>query len=410
MTPGWVEVTAFRDDPRAWSVVAADETTVTHAGIEGDATDVAREDTRTVAYAQLDRDAARERRVADAIAVQAAAAIGADLFITRRPYLHAVEWSLAGDVLIADPDQALPLISLYLRRQRVYITWRSTDGSGTALLNEGLFFWVGTRELLPAGWRWFKACVQHGQHDDHMIFVGQSLLRRYQRALQARDQLLHALQKPQTNDTAEEMLAGLDFILLALMGALDVAARVAHRAGGLTGGERGAAWQRPNWRSKLADAVPALAAVVAPETPGADVLTVVGKLRNSIHGAALSSISVRANPTAHRDTLVNVPPSDKAGLLAAFERLGGTESWGVQELLPDRLLVDGGILADRLLSETAALLNAIMDLTPVERLEGAQLTPLDRDPPHDDTFNQMNRESVRLQIGLPGAAELIRST
>jgi hypothetical protein len=106
-------------------------------------------------YQELGKDEARARRRADAIAAQAASAIGADIYVTRRPYLHAITWDLASGVLVATPDDVLPLISLYLRTQGEFITYRSFDGNATSKTTKGLFYWVGVREFLPAGWHWF---------------------------------------------------------------------------------------------------------------------------------------------------------------------------------------------------------------------------------------------------------------
>lgn len=116
-------------------------------------------------------------------------------------------------------------------------------------MNRGLFYWVGTRELLPSAWRWFSACVQHSQAvgDDSLLLLGQSVLQRVQRALQVRDDVNVALNRPQNNDTADEALSSLDVFLLLLMGAVDATARVVHAVLGIAGGPHAAGWQRREW-------------------------------------------------------------------------------------------------------------------------------------------------------------------
>jgi len=45
-------------------------------------------------------------------------------------------------------------------------------------------------------------------------------------------------------------------------------------------------------------------------------------------------------------------------------------AFGVRELLPDRIHADPGVLLDAIFARTLDLLNELMRLTPVERLEG----------------------------------------
>jgi hypothetical protein len=400
--PGWIvlgdRVAELGHVPVVWA--DREGTTVTHGALFGNGPEVAESDTRSPAYRELEPSDAAARRRADAIAVQAAGEAHADLFITRRPYLHALTWGLAGGVVIAEPEQALPLVSLYLRRQGVFVTYRSLDGTATETVNEGLFYWVGTRELLPAGWRWFTACVQHGAADDSIIYLGQSLFQRVQRALQSRDAVHGALNQPQNNDTADEALGNLDLILLGLMAAVDVTARIAHLALGLERSERGAAWQRDRWLERVETTAPDLAAVVASGTPGRQTLTILNALRNSIHGAALSALAVGSATGPREDTLVGLPHGDADAVVAAMDTLGGREAFGVREVLPERIHADPGVLLDALFAMTLDLLNELMRLTPVERLDGVSLSREHELPPPENPFDEHSRNSIRLQLGL----------
>ena len=289
--PGWLVVAPAGPDGYHQQVAARFGDSVHHAAIFGNGPDAAEHDDDG-SYDELGRDEARARRRADAIAVQAASAIGADVYVTRRPYLHAVTWDLACGVLVATPDDVLPLISLYLRTQGEFITYRSFDGTASSKTTKGMFYWIGVREFLPAGWRWFAACVQHREHDEQIIYLAQSAFRRVQRALEARDDALRALNQPQHNDTATDALANLDLALLALMGAVDVTARVAHQTLRLTGTERVAGWQNKTWLRQVKKSDPDLANAFAPGSRHRRALSILGALRNSIHGAALSPLAV----------------------------------------------------------------------------------------------------------------------
>lgn len=400
--PGWIVVREGdpeRDHlPIVWATRG--DAGPSRGTLIGNRPEIAEVDFHSIAYADLDVSEAAAQRRFDAIAVEAALEVHADLFITRRPYLHSVTWALAGDTVVSAPEQALPLLGLYLRRQGAFITYRSVDGTATSSINRGLFYWVATRDLLPAGWRWFSACVQHGQCDDSIVYLGQSAFQRVQRALQARDSAYWALNQPQNNDTAEEALGSLDIALLNLMAAVDVTARVAHRALELDGSERDAAWQRPRWLKRIKAVAPDLAAVASADTPGGLTLSILGALRNSIHGAALSPLGVSSAPGRREGTLVGLPQSDAERLLGAMDALGGRDAFGVRQLLPDRLHTDPAELLDAVFTRTIVLLNDLMRLTPIERLQGVCLAPDEQAVPSDGPFEALDRESIRWQLGL----------
>ena len=209
-----------------WSV---DDESVTDSALIGDVPQAAAGDSRTRAYSGMDRAAAAERRRSDALAAKVAETVGADIFITERQYLYEATWTIADGVTYCHLDDALRVVGLYLRSQGSFIISRDPAGRGTHTMNRGLYYWVGTRELLPSAWRWFSACVQYsaGIGDNSLMLLGQSVLQP-QRALQVRDEVRVALNKPQNNDTADEALSSLDIVLLLLMGAVDATARVVH--------------------------------------------------------------------------------------------------------------------------------------------------------------------------------------
>lgn len=331
-------------------------------------------------------------------------AIGADIFITNRPYLHAMSWKLADGVTFLDIDEALPTLGLYLRAHQMYVTSRSPDRRGTSTMNRGLFFWVGTREQLPSAWRWFAACVQHstGGVGDNLLYLGQSVLQRVERALQVRDEVHVGLNKPQNNDTADEALSSMDVVLLLLMGAVDATARVAHQVLGLSSQPYLAAWQRNAWITEVTAATPSLGALFQPGTNELHAHTILRLLRNSIHGEALQALGVGSGRQRER-TLVSLPASEEPALRAAFNALGGLSNWGVEELIPGRLHFDPGVLLEQLFPRVLAMLNAIMDETPVESLAHVALRPEDSAPPtgpHSGAFMEVNRQSIRWQLGL----------
>lgn len=405
---GWAELQA-PDGTDVRGVVYAASSGVGYTAIWGDRPEVARRDVSSSAHADLASDDAAERRERDALALGVAEVVHADLFITERPYLFATKLPVQG-VTVCKPPEALALVGLYLRSQQEFVIWRGVAGSGSFNMNEGLYFWVGTRELLPAAWRWFTACVQQSDPADDrtLLELGESLLRRVQRALEARDRLHRAFNLPQNNDTASAVLSELDSILVSLMGAVDVSARVAHLVLGITGSVRDAGWQNgQRWLPRVVTAEPALAALFNADTVHSHVLTILRLMRNTVHGQMIRSIALH-RPGRMLETAIVLPADtgDEAAILSAMDALDGRGSWGTSAG-PYRWLVDPGVFAEQLLPRIVTTLNEVMEATPVERLSQVRLTQADCQPPAPDpavgrmdTFGERSRLSIRWQLGL----------
>ena len=378
-----------------------------HTGLVGEPVLAASTDSRTKAYETLDPDQASVRRTADAVAACAARQIRADLYITNREYLHGLTRSIGQGVTFCTPKEALALVGLYLRTQGEFLIWKDLGNSTAYRFDKGKYYWVGARELLPAGWRWFTACVAHAAAQDWTVdaddlaYLGGAVFQRVKRVLQARDDLLRAMNCKQDNNIAEDALTALDVCLVFLMGALDAAARVAHSVLGLPPRTvRRAAWQNRSWLKDVAANAPSLAAVVAPATAGADTLTILSLLRNTVHEAGLPALGVLGLPGHREGTLAGLPRDDGDQILEAVDRRGGLEAWGLRDVLPGRLHAEPGVLLDRLLPAVIDVLNDLMAETPVETLSGVSLKPADRVPPRGDGFGDKERRSIRWQLGL----------
>jgi hypothetical protein len=408
---GWVVLDPpIPDEPDRVATFRNTPTSYSYSSVIGNAWEVAAGDRATDAYLALDVALASERRRADVLAAQVAEqGVHADLYVTRREYLAKATWGVARETTICTPEEALTLTSLYLRQQGEYIAAQPEAGS-TLALNRGLFFWVATRELLPAAWRWFAACVQHSSDtgNDRMTYLGQSLLQRVSRALEARDIVHVVSNQAQDNDLKDQALANLDEVLVLLMGAVDVAARVAHAASGLPGNRvRQAGWQNQGWLEQVRVVVPELADLVSPGSEFTDVLTVLRLLRNSVHGVALQGMSV-VRDSQPMQNLVGLPRDDQNELLDAVDRLGGRERWSVTTHAgPVGSTFEPAALVDILFEHVFELLNALMRETPVEQMTGVDLTPEQVGPPSStqastgawDPFDEWTRLSVRWQLG-----------
>jgi hypothetical protein len=378
------------------------------ADLVGEPVLAASTDSRTEAYQVLDPDQAAARRTADAVAACAASQIKADLYITNREYLYRLTRPIGRGVTFCTTREALALVGLYLRTQGEFLIWKDHSSSTPYSFDKGLYYWVGARELLPAGWRWYAACVAHSEgrgqaaHAYDLTYLGGAVFQRVTRVLQARDDLLRAMNRKQDNNVAEDALTALDVCLVFLMGALDATARVAHRVLGLRPDSAyQAGWQRSRWLQDVAARKPSLAAVVAVGTAGADTLTILSLLRNTVHEAGLPALAI-GFPGRREGTLAGLPRAHSDRILEAADRRGGRDAWGLQEIVPGRLHADPGFLLDRLLPRVIELLNELMTATPVGQLSGVLLKPGDSVPPRGlgEAFGEPERRSILWQLGL----------
>lgn len=162
-----------------------------------------------------------------------------------------------------------------------------------------------------------------------------------------------------------------------------------------------AGWQSPDWIKELRKIESDLADLVANGSVGHNTLTILTRLRNSVHGETLAALAVRG-PGRHHDTLVGLPRDAIIEVLDAIKNLGGEKVWGVTERISGRLHADPGVLLEQLFPQVIDLLNSLMARTPIERLPNVNLTPENLLPPADpdSPFSERNRQSIRRQLGL----------
>lgn len=362
-----------------------------------------REDRGSPAYAELTGAQAEEKRVEDFLALGAADALEADLYVTAREYLHASTLELARNTTICRGADALAVIGLVTRqRGDFFLEYQRSPGSTyTARTDKGTFFRVGAAELLPEWWRWCAASSV--APSDASEFVNpNSVVERLSQALQCRDQLLIAMNSDRLMH-ADVHLA-LDSCLLFLMAALDCAARYAHHALGLTTTSRQAGWQNEKWLKKVSHQAPGLPEVVAPNTTGWATLELLKTLRNNVHSEGFGMASWRE--FGQDDQLaVALPRSNGDQLVRAIDLLGGAQHWEWRSLGRGAWHANPHSLVELLVPLVAELLNSLMAATPTDGLVGArglrsdECQPPTHTPPHGEPFDEKHRQSVRWQLG-----------
>lgn len=403
--PGWAALSP--DDGSGYrSARTATEYQITDHAVFGNAPDVAEHDTKTAAYGDRDpADAAAQRR-ADALAAMVANSIGADLFITNRPYLYAISWNLAKGVTIVGVDDAPPLaaIGLYLRAQDQYVTSRQPGANGSHTMNRGLFFWVGARDLLPSA----MAMVRSMCPAFNRWRRGQPPLSRTVGLATGRAGIADTRRGTRWSQQAAKQRHRRQSVVVVGChpaptdggGRCDGTGRACgapphkrcpHRRMAAAGVDR----RRDDRRSDAWCALPTGHGRTArSHHPSAPT-----KLD---HGEAMQALGVGQGRRRDR-TLVSLPATADPDLRAAFTALGGLADWGVEELIPGQLHFDPGVLLEQLLPRVLGLLNCVVDETPVETLAHVSLPPSDSLPPtgvHSGPFVELNRQSVRWQLGL----------
>ena len=299
-----------------------------------------------------------------------------------------------------DTQQALPLISLYLRAQDQFIGWRDSTGHGTTTLTRGTFYSRAAVELVPHGWTVLKAVAEHAQSggDRRPLDLVQAVFGRLQQTLVARDSMYWALNRAQDNDTADEALSAFDLAMLTLMGAVDASARIAHWLLRLDGSDQSAAWLNRAWRTRARGASTALDAVFSGSSH-LHALTILTELRNTIHASPLNPLAV-ANSRRQVTTVIELPPDAVTKLLSALTNLGGAARWGVDTHIRGRHHADPAQLLDALISTITTMLEAVMGTMPVAELAG--VNPANQPLPHARLSMLMDvpSESLLWQLGL----------
>jgi hypothetical protein len=231
-------------------------------------------------------------QLADALAMLAANTVQADLYVTDRALPIALgrdDWS---PVTLMSADDALPVVGLFLRRQRKFILARKpalgdpNQPTSEFARDQIFFYWEAAGLVLPDSWRWRAATESYARTtgNESLRLLNTALHHRLSQVLRSRDNLLAQTSVTQNMDTADDILNDLDTMLVWLMAAFDVVARVCHTVFGITGSHRTAGWQKENWIPEVAVHNATLAGFFADGGPGDSVMTLFSKLRNNIHG------------------------------------------------------------------------------------------------------------------------------
>lgn len=391
---GWACLLPQDGDDGRGLVCAHDSGGWTYTSVSSAVAAYARGDTGSGVYGDRPPEAAVGQRELDALAAGVAAAIEADLFITGRPYLFGTRKIHIPSVTLCRIPEALAMVGLYLRSQGEFVLWRAADGSGGPTAIEWLYYQIGAIALLPELWRWSgiqAAAAQQEAPDALGGLTGALLL--LVRALRTRDSFHRAFNLPQQRDAVRTVLVELDTILVMLMGAVDASARFIHVLLAVQGEQRDAGWQKSGWRSKLVGQSQPLADLFGNGAPLADVLTVLSRLRKTVHGQAIQATMRQSGRI--RDAPITLPAEHESRILASMDNLGGRAAWGARPGVSGAVAVDPGQFVGQLFPAVLGLLNTVMAATPSAYVLGQRPGP-DAGP---RWYSERSRLSVRWQLG-----------
>lgn len=333
------------------------------------------------------------------LATYAKAALSGDLrahvTVTRDPDLLNLTGFYARNINPMTAADALAVVGLYLRKDDPYLgAWAPKGG---LKLGHHLAAWVAVRSQLPSGWRWGSALVDHSTatNDDYATLLFGSFFERLVRMLNHRDNIHRAVLQRANNQTGLNATEALDTFMFNVVGAFDAAAIAAHMgAGRQFADRRRAGWQSKDWRKDLG--VQHLYEMFHKNKPADDLFTVCRLLRNTVHGAGLSSTVVSRMTT--NKTLVRLPHAEAAEIVDRLNHLAPADTWGIDEWNRGHLYIDPSRLVEGLIPHIFSTLEELLAQTPLDGLTG---TGVVRDSvPIDGFFDLSTRTRTCLLTGL----------
>jgi hypothetical protein len=329
------------------------------------------------------------------IMAQAHYSCGGDILVTSSPLLlkHRSKTSLR-EANPRTPLEAAQIVGLFLRSRDIY-----TYEAGPRYqrrFDRGMFYWVLARHRLPSMWRYFSACLAAEKvRGDDLGELGQSILVRSVRALEARDAIGVQFYMPQDNNTRDQMMYHFDYLTLVLAGALDAQAIVANLAYQAVKDDRDASFRREGFRTKLAEREARELCELFADDGFKSLLTLLYGPRNTIHRAALRTIAYqeRSEP---QHTFAEVPQSIGEKLCEAVEQLGGAEEWGLTSSRLQEARLEPYSYATALVRESLKTIDAVASATDVTRLFPVDepIPSLTEGPSEDSVFERGERVAL----------------
>jgi len=322
----------------------------------------------------------------DLLLAQAHCTLHHDILITLSPrLLNNRSKSSICEANPRSPTEAVQIVGLFLRFRENY-----AGQMQNAAFNRWLFYWVLARYRLPKMWRYFSACVEaESIWRDHTLSLGQSILVRCHRAIEARDAIGMQFYIAQSDSVREAILYHFDYLTILLAGAFDAQAMVARRSYAIKRPDkRYTSFGNPVFMKALRDKGATQLYLLTQEQRFKDIRTLLHELRNTIHAASFPP-SPRLSKEGKEIFFLEVLPEYCSKLSAAAQRCGGLEKWGLIRD-SDGLWLEPYSYGITLVTECLDLINAIAERTDITGLfpHGHDISALQDRPPNNEVFNE----------------------
>ena len=312
--------------------------------------------------------------------VKSHGALRRDLFITTSSFLLSNKDKF-GELNIYTPSEALKIVGLYLRVTGEFEWISHIESNVRFLTTMDTFYEFLSRGLLPKSWKYISGLGLHNERKK-LLSLGWSVLNRYSRVLQARDELGRLFYMPANSSTKDKMMYHFDYLTLLLTAAFDTQALIINTVFNLGLKDQDCGFRRERFKTiiRRQPITNNLANLLSTKS---DFINILFDLRNKIH-----SVSMETN--------FHVPESYPDELLERIYQYNQYNHWGIQKQNVNVIInrgnptpsinysVDIYHLAHSLINEATNLINAIMEETQIENfLDTGALSKITTSPPDD---------------------------
>lgn len=300
--PGWINNGPVSEDdfPR-FRFLYGDEEHLSHSAVVGNRFEIANRDREARSYNGLSSEDSASRRVKDFDALSVASEMGADMFITNRPYLieRRDRMERLCKVRICSEEESLPLLLFYLRSHGDFYLYMNSNFAST-IEDEHAFFRMAAMSRFPVFWQWEQAVELIRDTEVKVKFIQnyQAILRNLEHILIARDRVgILASQAAYPRVQSDLLFLFVDD-LVTLSGLLDSLALQADLSNRMNTDRMLVSWNNKSWRKKLKqhsqrEDWPLL------EDTALSYIGLLAGLRNSVHGDPLNAISILESKRFH---------------------------------------------------------------------------------------------------------------
>ena len=320
-----------------------------------------------------------------------------DVLITTSPTLLSNKGQMIQEANPRTPTETARIVGLFLRSRNDFTIEKANRGSlGT---NRGAFYWVLMRNKLPSMWRYYSACVISDDYrKDRTLQLGLSVLHRCSRALEARDAIAVGFYSLQNNDVRDSMTYHFDYLTLLLAGAFDALARVTHRAYKLTRLKENSPqlqFRKKEFLNELKSSGAEKLVEYVSQPMVQDLLEIVYNLRNTIHGANLTSLSYKPQKFKEEYSYITLSPELEKFMNEKILSICNPDTWGLVQF--HILSFEPNTFATTLVNESFQIIDKIASETDIARLFPSNINMpnlLEGPPEYEFLFKESTRNII----------------